>query len=386
MSFNKHGFLAWGILFFAVVYVTGCRAGGTTSGDQGPVAEKDSKPAAAARPAWETKWETARSQGRKERVVVIYTVLEAGIREEVRRAFREAHNIDLEYIVGRGAELLAKARAERNARVITGDVLLSGGASTVEFNDNGILGSAGDMLILPEVIDPAAWLDARLPFIDKQRHTMSYVAEASNTWVINTDLVRPDEAGSFKDLLNARWKGKMTLVDPSTTGSGSKFINVAAWGVMGEPYIRELARQEIVITRDNRLHMETVARGKYPIGLGAVSEMRVSFQRAGAPVKQIIPAEGGAKSAGSGALGVFDGGPHPNATTVFVNWLLSKDGQTVMGKARGSASRRLDVPKDFVDPDRLIKPGVNYVEGDTEEMVRTEVKRQALSREIFGIK
>jgi ABC-type Fe3+ transport system substrate-binding protein len=35
--------------------------------------------------------------------------------------------------------------------------------------------------------------------------------------------------------------------------------------------------------------------------------------------------------------------PHPNAAKVFVNWLLSKEGQEVFGKAVGQATRRLDV-------------------------------------------
>ena len=84
--------------------------------------------------------------------------------------------------------------------------------------------------------------------------------------------------------------------------------------------------------------------------------------------------------------GMFNGSPHPNATKVFVNWLLSKEGQTLMSKVRGSASRRTDVPTDFIDPDRLIKPGLKYIEADTEETIRQEVQRQSMSREIFGIK
>ena len=34
---------------------------------------------------------------------------------------------------------------------------------------------------------------------------------------------------------------------------------------------------------------------------------------------------------------------HPNATKVFVNWLLGKEGQETYGKAMGQATRRLDV-------------------------------------------
>jgi ABC-type Fe3+ transport system substrate-binding protein len=51
---------------------------------------------------------------------------------------------------------------------------------------------------------------------------------------------------------------------------------------------------------------------------------------------------------------------HPNATKVFVNWLLSKEGQEVYGKAMGQATRRLDV-----DTKWLTEFGIRYsrVEG-----------------------
>ena len=35
--------------------------------------------------------------------------------------------------------------------------------------------------------------------------------------------------------------------------------------------------------------------------------------------------------------------PHPNATKVFVNWLLGKEGQEIFDRAMGVGTRRLDV-------------------------------------------
>jgi len=35
--------------------------------------------------------------------------------------------------------------------------------------------------------------------------------------------------------------------------------------------------------------------------------------------------------------------PHPNGTKVFVNWLLSKEGQEIFSRAIGQGTRRLDV-------------------------------------------
>ena len=48
-------------------------------------------------------------------------------------------------------------------------------------------------------------------------------------------------------------------------------------------------------------------------------------------------------SGGSGHLVVLKNAPHPNATRVFVNWFLSREGQEVYTRAMHQATRRLDV-------------------------------------------
>jgi ABC-type Fe3+ transport system substrate-binding protein len=41
--------------------------------------------------------------------------------------------------------------------------------------------------------------------------------------------------------------------------------------------------------------------------------------------------------------------PHPNAAKVYINWLLSKEGQTGFARASGYISARLDVPTDHAE-------------------------------------
>ncbi|HEY7221878.1 MAG TPA: hypothetical protein VH985_26135, partial [Candidatus Binatia bacterium] len=48
-------------------------------------------------------------------------------------------------------------------------------------------------------------------------------------------------------------------------------------------------------------------------------------------------------SGGYGHLMIFKNLPHPNATKVFINWLLSHDGQELFSRGMGVGSRRLDV-------------------------------------------
>ncbi len=51
---------------------------------------------------------------------------------------------------------------------------------------------------------------------------------------------------------------------------------------------------------------------------------------------------------------------HPNAAIIFLNWFLSKEGQTVAFKSMGFGSSRTDVPATGVDPMFVLKPGEKY--------------------------
>ena len=55
------------------------------------------------------------------------------------------------------------------------------------------------------------------------------------------------------------------------------------------------------------------------------------------------------------ALAAVKDGPHPNAAKVFVNWLLSPEGQNVFVKAQLLTPVRKDVP-DFVPSFLQIEP------------------------------
>jgi ABC-type Fe3+ transport system substrate-binding protein len=65
-------------------------------------------------------------------------------------------------------------------------------------------------------------------------------------------------------------------------------------------------------------------------------------------------------------LALLNKAPHPNAAKVYVNWLLSRQGQIlwqrVMNKVvvEGSDSMRIDIPKDDVLADAKRVPGRNY--------------------------
>jgi ABC-type Fe3+ transport system substrate-binding protein len=59
-------------------------------------------------------------------------------------------------------------------------------------------------------------------------------------------------------------------------------------------------------------------------------------------------------------LAVVNKAPHPNATKLFVNWVLSREGQIAWQKYTEVNSLRVDISKSDLPPDDVPKKGVNY--------------------------
>ena len=108
--------------------------------------------------------------------------------------------------------------------------------------------------------------------------------------------------------------------------------------------MRKLAAQELTLSREQRLLGESLAKGRFAVTIGLTYYTLAPFIKANLPIKPLPEArEGNYTSSGSGAVSVVKNSSHPNAAKVFVNWLLSKEGQESYGKAMGQATRRLDI-------------------------------------------
>ena len=74
-------------------------------------------------------------------------------------------------------------------------------------------------------------------------------------------------------------------------------------------------------------------------------------------------------TASNGTISVVRNAPHQNAVKVYVDYLLSREGQTTWTKASGLASLRTDVPKDHIPEVLVPDPGVAYQETHLEKYV-----------------
>lgn len=100
------------------------------------------------------------------------------------------------------------------------------------------------------------------------------------------------------------------------------------------------------------------------------------------PLAPETPAGGGTRiGPGFGAAMLVNRAPHPNAAKVFLNWLLSREGQTAYVKATEVNSRRLDVTEGPADT--APKRGVKYVNINKEELNPYQVKGIAVAKELL---
>jgi iron(III) transport system substrate-binding protein len=179
--------------------------------------------------------------------------------------------------------------------------------------------------------------------------------------IVNTAAVDPSSFKSYKDLLNPKWKGQIATDDPRRSGPGqASFTFFYLHPELGPDFIRALARQELVVFRDPSQLVNLVGQGKYPILIGPRDTMLADALKRSLPISIVNPSmvrEGSDISPASGNVAMFNRAPHPNAAKVYINWLLSKEGQTHHARALGTVSDRLDVPLDHAEPWKVPRPG-----------------------------
>lgn len=343
---------------------------------------------------WESEWEQAIKKAQEEGKVVIHTARGPAIRESISQSFKTKYGITIEWVVGRPAELTAKLFAERRAGIFWADLTITGANPPIPtFKPAGILAPLAPILILPEVKDPKAWWENRLPFVDRDGYVLGMTMYPQSPFHLNTDLVRKEELASYKDLLNPKWKGKILVEDPTVPGPGNKWFiamtEPSLGPILGLDYMRNLVRQEPLVMRDQRLAAEWLLRGKYLIGLNIPPDTLLQEwhdQGIKVPLEAYTPREGGYVTGGAQYLALFNKAPHPNATRVFTNWILTREGQIILSGSTMKHSTRIDIPPPLeINPDmKAREPGVKYVTPDTEEILlkQEEYIKQAL--EIFG--
>lgn len=322
----------------------------------------------AAEVTWETEWERTVKAAEQEGQVVIYKI--SGDTEW--QAFQKKFpKIKVVLVPGGAAQIQQRLLAERRAGKFLADVVRLGGGTTTTLYKAKALDPITPDFILPEVKDTSKWLDGRHHYNDvENQYVFAYAAVPLHLLGYNQKLVDPQTLHSYMDLLDPKWKGKITIKDPREPGGGSPLLFLYQNPQLGPEYIKKLFTVAgLTFIRDERQQTDWIASGKFPIALTAKASEVEEAKKKGLPVDMLdahtLKKDGVGLEAGGTMVALVNKAPHPNAAKVLLNWFLSREGQMTVQKTGpeepSQNSLREDIPKDNLPAPLQRQKGAKYI-------------------------
>lgn len=299
--------------------------------------------AEAKRPA---DWDKAIEDAKKEGKIVLAIPPATELRTALEPLLKQKFGLEAELVSAPGPKNASRIAAEKKAAVNYFDAIICGTGTAAGLTHDGMLEPIESFWILPEVKDPKQWWAGHVweDNVSTHKFLYSFLADVSthSTWY-NTTLAKPQELRSFEDYLNPKWKGRIGFSDPRVPSSGQSIWSFM-WEHRGEEFLKKLVAQDLFLTRDLRQLADALAKGKVALAFGLGRSQTEPFIKAGLPIKPApVTKEGLPASNSFGVLGVIKDPPHPNATKVFINWFLGRDGQDWYSRIMQNGTRRLDV-------------------------------------------
>jgi len=321
-------------------------------------------PAAAQTKASDKEWSAVVEAAKKEGKVVVAGSPDPVMRNEIIPKFTARFGVAIEFIAGRSSQIVSRVETERASGIYSIDIFLAGPDTTAnELYKGKMIDPLKPLLFLPEVVDGSKWKTGKVWFADPEdRFVVRAFSNVASLLFINTEHVKPDELRAAKDLLNPKWRGKISAEDPTTTGAGA---NMAArfYNQIGEEFVRSLyIDQKPLRTRDRRQMTDWLARGTQPICLNCREDDVRPLIKDGFKIVEVFELNGVPATVNGSPwmLTLANKAPDPKAAQLFANWILSKEGLEIYARGYGSVALRTDINEAYLNPGNIPKPGVKY--------------------------
>ncbi len=298
------------------------------------------------------------AEAKKQREVVMYTSLNLKDSVPLTEAFEKKTGLKVQLWRASSEKVLQRAVTEARAGRHSCDILETNGPEMEAMYREKLM----EEFYSPHFKDLPA---AAFP---RHRH---YVADRFNFFTIgyNTNLVKPEEVpASYEDLVHPRWAGRVGLEGSDVDWFGAVVKSMGE--EKGLAFFRKLAEAKPQIRTGHTLMAELVASGEIPLAATLYNHNVERLIVKGAPVKwkAIHPTFGRPN-----AIGVARRAPHPHAAMIFVDFMLSKEGQTIL-KERNRVPASLSVDTHLNKfPFQMIDPVITLDENDKWEKIWTEL-------------
>ncbi|MBI4286990.1 MAG: extracellular solute-binding protein [Chloroflexi bacterium] len=324
--------------------------------------------------AWQKLIEAARKEGK----LVMYSFSFTGdVGVQLAAAFKQQYGISMEIVTGPGAQMIERIKVEQRTGQVLADVMEGSNTNASLAQQDGLSENYGELPVLRE---KDVWLIP--PDTDPGRHIIYYSPLLTGPW-INSNLVKKDEAPrSWRQLLEPRWQGKLIASDPDITPSPNVFFVMLRKHLgFDDKYFAELGKQKLALVPTAWQAPSALARGEAQLLIASPVLNVTPLLQEKAPVLPIDMEEG--LFGRSQALNIIKNGPHPNASRLFLNWMLTKEGQAVQARAKTVLPLRKDIP-DFTPEQGRITPRKIFVTTIEDELDIARAQREKTFRKVLG--
>lgn len=270
--------------------------------------------------------------------VIIYSSNQDAEMEAKLAAFEAKYpEINAEYIRLPSAQVFARFIAEHDAGTTQADLLTT--ASTVIFQER-------PDLFVPLEADNVPELASNTPLIAPENPNYAVYQTDVQLVTYNSDTVSEADIAehlqTWEGLADPRWKGQIALVDPRASTNQLSFL-LGLRDVYGDEWYGRFMQNEPEIVGTASAASQQVAAGAYQLLVPSVPVHSAALRGQGAPIALTLPT--GLVHAPAQGTGVPVGAAHPNAALLFINWLLSAEGQTLQCTLGGIPTMPTDAPE-----------------------------------------
>ena len=266
---------------------------------------------------------------KREGTVVWYTTMVVPTMNAIIRRFQETHpGITVQPLRMGSDQLPARIMTEERAGKYNADVV------------------SGDDFQFHQLLE--AGVIARNPYSEANKYIKGTVDpngywtnQFANTTVLawNPERLKADSLKpprSLDDLTKPEWKGKIGL----DAGALNWYVGLLQASPRNAEFFKKLAANKPILTTGHTDTAVKLEAGEFDVSPTVYGYLADNEKRKGRAIDFLNPRP---LLVSLNPIGLLKNAPHPNAARVFIDWLLSKDGQTYM-ESLGEQSSRTDVP------------------------------------------
>ncbi len=189
----------------------------------------------------------------------------------------------------------------------------------------------------------------------------------------------------WADLKDPRLKGEIQIADPQS--SGTAYVAIATfvqlWGEQQAfDYFKQIHPNISQYTKSGITPSNSTARGEATIGIGFLHDYAVQ-KAAGAPVELIVPCEGTGYEIGG--LSIIKGARNLDNAKLFVDYVLSPEGQEVAWK-KGNSHQTLTNTKAEQSPTAFDPTKLNLINYDFEKYGDAAERKRLIDKWLKEVK